>query len=150
MPPQAQPEPYMQHSKQQADIETSNKREKWKAKKHKQNDRPKKDSWADVEPLQCALAQADSTASAAASAACVEDQQVLEICTSEEVGEGLFFAVQRALPLLQEADIWGLLVSIGPVFQALLPPKNHQRKQPLLGKVRIQESQQQGSAEDSV
>ncbi|CDJ59865.1 DEAD/DEAH box helicase, putative [Eimeria maxima] len=149
-PLQVQPAPQTQHAKQQVDTETSHKREKWEPKKHKQKDRPEKDSGADVQPLQCALAQAESAASAAASAACVEAQQLLEIGTSEEVGEGLFSALQEQMPLLQEADIWDLLVAMGPVLQALLPPENPPREQPLLGQQRMRESQQQGTTENSV
>ncbi|CDJ32885.1 DEAD/DEAH box helicase, putative [Eimeria mitis] len=145
-PQHAQPFPEPQPLKQKEDSKYKQKREKQRARKHEHEDRQQQHSGANVQPSQRALAQADAAAAAATSAAAVEAQQLLEIGSSEEEGEGLFSALQEQLPVMPEVDVLDLLVTMGPVLLALLPPESPPQELSLRG----QQNQQQDSAVDSV
>ena len=144
---QAAPQP--QPQKKQEDSRDQQRKEKRKTREREQNDLPQKDSGAGV-PVQSSLSQAAATATAAASAAAVEAQQLLEMGFSEEEGEGLFSALQEQLPVLPESDILDLLVTMGPVLQALLPPESSPQDYPSLEQHQRQKNEQQGSTVDSV
>ncbi|CDJ46278.1 DEAD/DEAH box helicase, putative [Eimeria brunetti] len=146
----AQPTQPPQLQKQQEDSRTEYYRGKQQPKKVERDDRRHEEDAADVQSSQRAVAEAAATVNAAASAAAVEAHQMLEIGSSEEEGEGLFYSLQEQLPVMQEADIWDLLVTMGPVLQALLPPLSPPGEHALLGQQQRKQNQQEGSTFDSV
>ncbi|CDJ38988.1 DEAD/DEAH box helicase, putative [Eimeria tenella] len=76
-----------------------------------------------------AIAQAAENAVAAASSAAVEAQQLVDIGKSKTHEGKLFPELQEHLQQLSDADVWDLLITMGPILEALLPQGGHTQQQ---------------------
>lgn len=94
-----------------------------------QHAQPQQSTAADVKPLQGPTARAAATAAAAASSAAVQAQELLDLGASGEEGSGMFAALQEQLPQLTDTDVWEMLVTMGPVLEALVSPEVPEKQQ---------------------